>query len=170
MPKLKKSVECKTEPSFQEETKTESVEEKKEIIIPKSKKESCMTKLKPFISEETKTVRGRFRNFETPGASATIMVQKYPGVPMFNKSMIDNEVYEIPLYVARFLNGVDITAKAANEKIHTCSYAVHGFSWDHGQPMPGAREDERGIPVPIVGVAKRVRRYGFESLEFDKAI
>lgn len=145
-------------------------DEDKGIFASKSKKQLCMEMLKPFIAEETQLVKGRFRNHETPGGSATIQMLKYPGIPQFKKIMQDNEVYEIPLYVARFLNGVDVLAKACGEKIHTCSYAIHGFNWANGAPMPKGNEDDRGIPVPIINVAKRVRRYGFESMEFDKAM
>lgn len=148
----------------------EEQEEEKKIFVPKSKKELCAEKLKPYIEEETKLVQGRFRNIETPGGSAPIAMVKYPGIPPFSKIMMDNVVYTIPLYVARFLNGVDVLAKGCDEKIHTCSYAIHGFKWEQGQAMPKANEDDHGIPVPIIGVSKRVRRYSFESMEFDKAI
>jgi hypothetical protein len=153
-----------------EEKKVVDSSEVKEIYIPKTKKEQCMEKLRPYIEEETKLVKGRFRNYETPGGTGTVQMVKYPGIPAFQKTMQDGELYEIPLYVARFLNGVDVLAKGAGEKTHTCSYPVHGFKWDPGTPMPKGQEDDRGIPVPIIGVAKRVRRFGFESMEFDKAI
>src|SRR5271157_216472 len=143
------------------EIKPATVEEK-EIYAPKSKKQLLDEKLKPYIEEETKVVKGRFRNFETPGGGAHIHVSKYPGIAPFSKVMQDGEMYEIPLYVARFLNGVDITAKACDEKIHTCSYPIHGFKWDKDKPSPSSG-DEAGIPVPIVGITKRVKRYGFES-------
>jgi hypothetical protein len=142
-------------------------EDDTERYVPKTKKQLCMEKLKPYIEEETKIVKGIFRNYETPGASAPIQVIKYPGIPGFQETMTDNETYEIPLYVARFLNGTDITAKGCDEKIHTCSYETHGFLWSAGAPMPRGSQDDKGIPVPIIGVAKRTRRYGFESLQFN---
>lgn len=145
----------------------EPTAEEKKIHIPKSRKELAKDKLKKFIDEESKTVKGRFRCYETPGASSTITVKKYPDMPVFSKAMQDGEVYEIPLYVARFLNGTDVTADAVGGKIHTCSYPVHGFKWNEGSPTPPpCTADSRGTIVPISGIVSRTRRYGFESMEF----
>lgn len=150
--------------------------------VSKSRKEIAKETLHKLMREESKMVKGRFINYETPGASATIEVLKYPtpkdgGIPPFKKSMKDGEVYEIPLYVARFLNGIDKTAGAAtndikvDQEIGTCSYVVHGFKYT-SQNMPMSQEGtgptgEGGIPVPMIGIAKRVRRYGFQPLDFS---
>lgn len=133
------------------------------------------SKLKALIEEETQLVRGRFRCFETPGGSLRVQVRKYKGIPMFDKTMIDGEMYEVPLYVARHLNGIDKVAGALNGKIGSCSYPVHGFRHSGGEVLPSSAmgagpNGEGGIPVPIVGIAKRVRRFGFESLEFDSGV
>ena len=140
--------------------------EEKEISIP-SRKEQVKGKLKQFIDEETKLVKGRFRCFETPGDRRKIIVKKYPGIPVFEKEMIDGEVYEVPLYVARFLNGIDVTASAVGGKIHTCSYPIHGFKWENGAAPPPCTMDGTGSLVPVETVVKRTRRYGFESMEFN---
>lgn len=130
-------------------------------------------KLKQFVEEERRLVKGRFRCFESPGSRQRIIYRKYKDLKMFDMWMTDGEVYEIPLYIARHLNGVDVTAGAIDGKVGSCSYPVHGFKWDQGQPMPQSTlgscitTGEPGIPVPLIGVAKRVRRYGFESLQFD---
>ncbi len=152
------------------------VEEKKEIVsdepvfsMPKTKKQMSSDLLKKFIDEETVLVKGKFRNVEVPGGSQRIQIKKYPGVPMFDKVMEDGHIYEIPLYVARHLNGVDVTARQVNGKIHTCEYPTHGFKWEDGKTMPTCMED-RGIPVPIIAPTKWNRRYAFESLEFDLAM
>lgn len=145
----------------------EPTAEEKKIHIPKSRKELAKDKLKKFIEEESKMVKGRFRCYETPGASTTITVKKYPDMPVFTKPMQDGEIYEIPLYVARFLNGTDVTADAVGGKIHTCSYPVHGFRWDGSSAMPPpCISDASGSIVPISGIVSRTRRYGFESMEF----
>ena len=140
-------------------------------------KEAAQKKLEEFIKEETRTVKGVFHNYETPGGAATIFVEKYKGVPPFKKSMMDGWTYEIPLYAARFLNGIDVTAGALAEnrdpekqKIGTCSYVVHGFKMDDpNQPVPSTLgsgpNGEGGIPIADTRIAKRVRRYGFSSME-----
>mgnify|MGYP001568730611 CR=1 FL=1 len=153
-----------------------------EIVSPallKSRKEIAKEKLQELIKEETKLVKGIFQCFETPGSSIKITIKKYPGIQPFDKVMTDGEIYEIPLYVARHLNGSDVSAGAAadselrNPNIGTCSYPVHGFlmknnEWNQNVGM-GAVGNYSAIPVPIVGIAKRVKRFGFQSMEFAGA-
>lgn len=130
------------------------------------------SRLEKFVEEERRMVKGRFRCFETPGGGTRVMVKKYKELPMFDRHMIDNEVYEVPLYVARHLNGVDVTAHAINGKVGSCSYGVHGFKMSNPNDLKPSMEGfgpngEGGVPAPFTEVQKRVRRYGFESLEFD---
>lgn len=125
-----------------------------------------------LIKDDTKMVKGRFRFFENPGASQVVTIKKYKEVPTFSRTMIDGHAYEIPLYVARFLNGIDICASAINGQVGTCSYGVHGFKWDNNAEAPqsvlGNGPDGQGnVPVPVVSITSRVRRFGFESMEFD---
>lgn len=148
-----------------EKIETEPTFSDKDICIPKSRKELAKDKLRKFAEEESKMVRGRFRCYEVPGDKRKIIVKKYPDMPVFEKEMVDGEVYEIPLYVARHLNGVDVTADAVGGKIYTCSYPIHGFKWEGNTPPP-CTSDGGGSIVPISGIAKRTRRYGFESMEF----
>lgn len=128
---------------------------------------SLNPELKRFMEEESKIVRGRFKNYETPGGNLPFCAGKYPGQPLFRATFQDGEVYEVPLWVARHLNGVDKTAKAIDGRVGTCSYPIHGFKWDPSKPAPESHLGGDGVPVPIVGVQKRKQRYGFESLEFD---
>ena len=126
-------------------------------------------KLQSFIEEETKTVKGRFRCFDNPGSSVRIQVRKYKGVPMFDKTMIDEGTYDIPLYVARHLNGIDATATHINGKINSCSYPIHGFKSENNN-LPASYETlgpTGPTLAPVDNIVKRVRRYGFESLEFS---
>lgn len=138
-------------------------------------KAEAKEKLKKLIAEETKMVKGIFKNFETPGAIAHVHVRKYPGIPDFRKSMIDGGTYEVPLYVARFLNGIDVSCPVNDGKIGTCSYPVHGFRYDgNAANLPSSQlgqgpDGTSGVPVPLIHVAKRVQRYGFQSLEFGSA-
>ena len=139
-------------------------------------KELAKERLKKFREEESKLVKGIFQCFESPGSTQKIVVRKYAGIAPFEKTMTDGEIYDIPLYVARHLNGVDITAGALsdlaekNTNIGTCSYPVNGFKWNPGAPAPASALGDGGVPVPIVGVVKRVKRYGFQSMEFAAAI
>ena len=132
-----------------------------------SPKGAISPELKKFMDEESKMVTGRFKNYETPGGNLPFTGGKYPGQPIFSKEFLDGETYKVPLWVARWLNGKDVTAKAINGQIGSCSYAIHGFKWDAGTNAPESAVGVGGVPVPVVGIAKRKQRYGFESLEFD---
>lgn len=153
------------------------------VHVGRHPKEQTLEKLKELMKEESKMVRGVFQCFETPGATQKITYKKYPtpaemrkrgtdgGVEPFSKTMTDGQEYEIPLYVARFLNGTDVSACAMdknhpnNHYVGTCSFNVHGFKMA-GESLAPSQGGDAGIPVPIVGVVKRTRRYGFQSLEF----
>lgn len=136
------------------------------LHVSRETKELAKEKIKELIAEETKMVLGTFICFETPGASATITVRKYPGVPTFSKTMKDGESYQIPLYVARFLNGQDVSVGAVDnpnkgsQLIGTCQYGVHGWKMDHADDFKQGI-DTGGTVVPTVGITKRVKRYGF---------
>jgi hypothetical protein len=137
---------------------------KKEIIAPAyvpmvevpiatvDRKKSGKEKLEKLMSEELKPVKGIFQNFETPGGSLPLQIRKFPG-HFFNMVLKDGEEYEVPLYVARHLNGLDGAATAINGKVGTCSYAIH--SWI---------TDSEG--KPLLNTAKRKKRFGFQSMEF----
>lgn len=141
-------------------------EEKIQFSMPTAK-QLAKEKINKLIAEETRLVKGRFKNVENPTGSQRIIVRKYPGIQPFDMMMEDGKMYEIPLYVARHLNGIDWSAKECGGKIHTCSWPTHGFIWESGKPMPASRLDDQGIPVPIIGISKWNSRYRFESLEFD---
>ena len=149
--------------------------------LSQSTKELTNKKLHELMKEEGRLVRGTFQCFESPGSTQKITYKKYPtpadmrkrgaegGLEPFSKEMTDGYEYEIPLYVARFLNGTDVTAglmgdAKKNTLIGSCSYALHGFI-AHGDNLP-ASQLNAGIPVPIAGITRRVKRYGFQSLEF----
>lgn len=155
----------------------EIIESKKEEVCghistanePETKKEESKALIKKFMEEESKTVKGVFRNLETPGGSLRVQIKKYKELPMYDKILFDGETYEVPLYVARHLNGTDVTAKHVGGKIHTCQYPIHGFKWQDGSPAQSAI-DGQGVPVPIIQPAKWTRRYAFESLEFNASV
>lgn len=162
-----KEIESKEVPVAVKETEKSTVDE---IVFSKprenKKGRSISPQLRKFMDEESKMVRGRFINVEYPGSAQKITYQKYPEFGVFEKVMMDGEMYTIPLWVARFINGVDITAKGCGGKIHTCSYPVHEHIMQNGK-FPTAQYDSDGIAVPILTKINRKSRYRFESMEFD---
>lgn len=127
-----------------------------QVPVTEDKKAAAKKKLEGFMKEELRTVKGIFQFFECPGMGAKITVKKYPG-HMFEKQMEDGREYEIPLYVARFLNGIDVTAEAIGGKLNTCGYPVHSHIMD-----------KNGMPV--VSAQKIKRRFGFQSLDFGGSL
>jgi hypothetical protein len=148
----------------------ESVTVEKPIHVKDDKSGSNKDRLKKFVEEESVLVKGRFRCYETPGSTQRIQQRKYKEVPMFDKYMTDGQVYEVPLWVARWLNGIDVTAHSLNGKINSCSYPVHGFKMGNPNDFRPSQEiagNEGPMLVPMDNIVKRERRYGFESLEFS---
>ena len=124
--------------------------------------------------KELKTVKGRFRLYEKgrEGGSEKVTWRKYPPeiCPIFEKVMKDGEVYEIPLYAARFINGFDSCAKNINGQIHSCSFGKHGFKMSNPndlKPSQDGMSEGGSCPVPIAAITQYERRMGFESLEFS---
>lgn len=152
-------------------------------VAQKQKKEMSGANIPEYIwteaKKELRPVKGRFRIYEQgrEGGSETVTFRKYhPAIcEMFRKEMADGEIYEIPLYAARFINGFDSHAKHLNGNIHSCSHAKHGFKMSspnqlHPSSETGSNEQGGGIPIPISGINQYVKRIGFESLEFGTEI
>lgn len=134
--------------------------------------------LREEAQKELKLVKGRFRLYEKgrEGGSEKVTFRKYPAAicPMFIKTMRDGEVYEIPLYAARFINGYDSCAKAINGKINSCGVAKHGFKMSHPDDLKRgelmASESGETVAPSFTDVSHYERRMGFESLEFSENI
>lgn len=156
------------EPKIQKET---AEVKKEEVSFEPSFKDLAKAKLNKLREADMKMVKGRFRNLETPGGTAYVAFRKYkelPGDPPYSKNMLDGEVYEVPLYLANHINGIDKNAEAIGGKVNSCAYPTHGFNW-RGNNAPGNEMGIDGIPVPLIGVHKMNRRFTFEPLEFAVA-
>ena len=98
------------------------------------------TNLNYMREKDNRMVRGIFKNFETPGGELRFVFRKYKGEPIKKYVLLDNQVYTIPLGVAKHLN-------------NDCNYPVHKYA-----------TDETGVPTMRIG--SRFHRFGFQSLEF----
>lgn len=112
-----------------------------------------------FMEQECKPVKGIFKNYECPGGTSHIVQSKYPGQPIFNQKLEDGQEYTVPLWVARWLNGIDVTAKARNGKINSCFYP----KYEYEIPVVDGIIPT-GSPVQVPGLGRQ--RFGFQSLEF----
>ena len=110
--------------------------------LTKEEKEVIAKDLKVKRDKERTPVRGIFKYHECPGAMFEFMFKKYAEDPLEKFSMLDGEVYTIPLGVARHLNT-------------GCWYPVHKFQ----------SKDS------ILTTQEKIRRTSFQSLEFmDEAL
>ena len=163
MPKTKKTVVEGSSPKVVVDSKMTAVSQDspKPVL---SKRE----RIEKIMREELRMVKGRFKFYKCPGGNTMVHVRKYSPkkVPEFKEQMYDGKVYEVPLYVARFLNGIDAQAGDLNRVLNTCSYPVHAWAWPKGQANPNPGQVMGDTVIPILSVGKREQRVGFESLAF----
>lgn len=97
--------------------------------------------MRKMRERDNKTVKGIFRCYEPRGGSMTFSFKKYKGDDVLKYTMVDGDIYTIPLMVAKHLN-------------QNCHYPRHSHVLDaNGNPS--------------VEVGKKVQRCSFESLEFQ---
>lgn len=90
--------------------------------------------------KDREKVKGIFRFYEVPGGTMSFVFKAYKEDPVERFDMVDGQVYEVPLGVARHLN-------------KNLWYPEYDY-------MKG--EDSKNI----MKITKKVRRCGFQSLEF----
>ena len=96
--------------------------------------------LKYMRDKDRQMVRGIFRFYEVPGGFMSFVYSAYKEDDIERYDMYDGQIYTVPLGVARHLN-------------KNGWYPEHAFI-----------TDETGKPIAKVG--KKIRRFGFQSLEF----
>jgi hypothetical protein len=95
------------------------------------------------MQKDRELVRGIFRFHEVPGGSMKFVYKKYRGEPVERFTLVDGQVYTLPLGVARHLN-------------KNCWYPVHDFLLDEMGKWTNNQ----------YRIQKKVRRCSFQSLEF----
>lgn len=94
--------------------------------------------------KDREMVRGVFRFYEVPGGTMSFVYKAYDGEQADRYDMIDGQVYSIPLGVARHLNK---------------NLWYPEYDYIKGESTDGQTKN-------IMKVTKKVRRCGFQSLEF----
>lgn len=112
----------------------------KPVDISTAKKEQLAKDLKRQREIDKEIVKGIFRFFEVPYGFMGFSYKAYAEDEIQRYDFIDGMTYSIPLGVAKHLN-------------KTGWYPIHAFTWDSD-----------GKPSQKIG--QKVRRYGFQSLEF----
>ncbi len=96
--------------------------------------------LKYMREKDREIVKGIFRFHEVPGGTMNFSFKAYKEDPVENYTLIDGQVYSIPLGVAKHLN-------------KNCWYPIHAYA-----------QDAEGKSTVKIG--SKVRRASFQSLEF----
>lgn len=115
-------------------------------LIARNKKKEPLTKeekkilIKYYHDRDSEKVKGVFHNHECPGGDLRIPLRLYPQDEVEYYTFKDGQVTEIPLCVAKWIN-------------NNCWY-----------PENKHAVDENGTPKVVL--AKKIRRFSFESLEF----
>ncbi len=111
-------------------------------INTKSASGSVVKKSKKKTEQERdrKPVKGMFKFYEVPKGTLKFFYRKYKGERVGHYELTDGQVYTLPLGVAKHLNT-------------SGWYPVHRYA-----------QDEEGNKNVRIG--EKVRRYGFQSLEF----
>lgn len=107
-----------------------------------AKKETPKPKvnLRYLRDKHREMVRGKFIFHEVPGGTLKFSFREFREDQTESYSLVDGEIYTLPLGVAKHLN-------------KNCWYPVHAYALD-----------DSGKPVQRVG--QKVRRCSFQSLEF----
>lgn len=113
---------------------------KSRVVPSRATREEMAKQLKIERDKDRQMVKGVFKDYEVPGGCLEFCFKKYAEDPLEKYTMHDNQVYTIPLGVAKHLNG-------------NTWYPIHEFT-----------RDENGNPSQKI--SQKIRRFGFQSLEF----
>ena len=112
-------------------------EQNKELLKTAAKKKP---NLRYQRDKDREKVKGIFKFYEIPNGELSFVYKKYKEDDVETYTLVDGNIYTLPLGVAKHLNT-------------SGSYPVHEYL-----------KDASGKSVVKVG--QKVRRYGFQSLEF----
>ena len=111
---------------------------------------SYSEKLLKAMEEDDKIVEGKFeykeitRPKEAKGATVSFHFRKYPGKPVQRYTLVHNNIYKLPMGVAKHING----------ELGGCKYAIHKHVMDE------ATGEQR------IDSQETVHRLGFHSTQY----
>ncbi len=116
------------------------------------KEETKKPSLKFQRDKMRELVTGIFHFYEVPGGGISFNFREFKEDKIERYDLTDGETYTIPLGVARHLN-------------KNGWYPEYGYFAAEG-PANGLRQSSQPADSRIMRIAKKIRRYGFQSLEF----
>lgn len=110
--------------------------------------------LKYERDKKREKVQGIFRFYEVPGGRLAFCYREFKEDDVENFEFVDGQIYTIPLGVAQHLN-------------KNGAYPVYEYTMgSDGKPVHSGYADNVMGTSKNMRVGKKVRRFGFESLEF----
>jgi len=110
------------------------------ISAMEAKKESVRVNLRYQRDKDREMVKGIFKFYECEGGGMSFVFRVYKDDEVERFDLVDGQIYTIPLGVAKHLN-------------KNGWYPVHAYQTNE-------------IGIPIMKIGQKVRRFGFQSLEF----
>lgn len=101
-------------------TFVEDITLEKKVPLSAIKKKEAQDLLNRQYEEESRLVKGVFKNLECPGGTEEFQYRKFPQDPIRKYKLQDGETYTIPLYLAKHIN------VTCNEKQHQWVVDVNG--------------------------------------------
>ena len=112
------------------------------LVKSRNKRKLSEQEIRAQREKDHQIVKGIFRCYEPKGGSMSFSFRKYKGDEVLQYTLVDGEIYSLPLMVAKHLN-------------QNCWWPQHTHVLDaNGNPS--------------IEVGKKVERCSFESLEFQE--
>lgn len=105
--------------------------------------------------QDAQIVRGIFHYYEVPGGCMELVYRKYKGQQIERYELMDGEMCEIPLGLAKHLNT-------------NCWYPVYEYSQIDPAMAKGVPISNRSSKPMQMRISKKVKRCGFQSLDFTE--
>ena len=105
---------------------------------------------------DAELIRGIFHYYEVPGGMMELVYRKHKG-KVENYTLVDGEVCQIPVGLARHLNT-------------NCWYPIYEHSTVDSSMQRGVIARSQGSPHKntMMRIAKKIKRVGFQTLEFTE--
>ena len=119
------------------------------VVVEKKKRPN----LRYMRDKDREKVKGIFRYYEVPGGSVSFMFRAYKEDGIERYDLVDGKIYTLPLGVAKHLN-------------NHCWYPRYGHIEGEEGIVGGFSPNGLGKGMQGMRIAQKVRRMGFQSLEF----
>jgi len=118
-----------------------------------TEKKTAKPNFRYMRDKDREKVKGIFRYYEVPGGQVSFMFRAYKEDGIQRYDLIDGQIYTLPLGVAKHLN-------------NNCWYPRYGHMEGEEGVIGGHAPNGLGKGMQGMRLAQKVRRMGFQSLEF----